>query len=140
MQKTPVIDLTPFTHSYLRHLRLGQPRVDDMPDFRNSAQILKYLTLPTLETLFISHFDILAHHFISFLARSSPPLQSLHVMPEDEGNIEDGWFRLLPTLTDLLLAICREPRAVLEMAIGQDCLSNLRNLTIYDWCSRIDSF
>lgn len=35
-------------------------------------------------------------------------------------------------------------RAVLEMiatlATGQDFLSNLRNLTIYDWCPCIDSF
>jgi hypothetical protein len=29
---------------------------------------------------------------------------------------------------------------MVTLATGQDFLSNLRNLTIYDWCPRIDSF
>ncbi|KAF7348102.1 F-box domain-containing protein [Mycena sanguinolenta] len=128
----------PLTHPYLRHLRLAEmePR-----GVRSTSAILQYLTLPALETLFISDFDFPAAEFASFLSRSSPPLQSLYMatthFPDFAAN---RWLRLVPRLADLTLNFKNydrpEPFIVLELmaSSGQDILPNIRNLRIHSGC------
>lgn len=84
-----------FTHTCLKHLCFGT----------DYLFILRYLTLPALQSLslYIGGFDFTYDHFVAFLNRSSPPLQSLELQ------ITGGWsrsmledfFRLVPNLTDL---------------------------------------
>ncbi|KAJ7757689.1 hypothetical protein DFH07DRAFT_457413 [Mycena maculata] len=66
--------------------------------------ILKYLTLPGLQVLFLSMSDISGNDLISFLERSSPPLRDLTI---GEGcryldfPLLEQCLRLLTTLTHL---------------------------------------
>ncbi|KAJ7858992.1 hypothetical protein B0H13DRAFT_2672430 [Mycena leptocephala] len=106
-------------HPSLRLLRLGI-----------SAEILQHLTLPALEGLLVSTLDIPFTEFISFLTRSSPPLQSLQISTSDP---MDRCFRLVPTLTELHLGFqswnLEDEEAGLS-CLTADCLPNLRSLTI----------
>ncbi|KAJ7490715.1 hypothetical protein FB451DRAFT_624639 [Mycena latifolia] len=124
--------LEPLTHTSLQRLRLG--KLGD----QNSTCLLQYLTLPGLQTLFITDFDISHDDFLSFLERSSPPLHSLSMDVPIEGwpsLMVHRYFRLLPSLTDLELHR-HDPDTdgfifldVLATA-GTDFLPNLRHLTI----------
>jgi hypothetical protein len=58
-------------HLNLRRLWLGKAR-----DIECSADVLRYLTLPSLENLWISPFDIEHDTFLHFL---TPPLRSLSI-------------------------------------------------------------
>ncbi|KAJ7133418.1 hypothetical protein C8R44DRAFT_23551 [Mycena epipterygia] len=125
------------THSSLQHLRLGKPRYI-YGESVNSACILQYLTLPALQSLLISDFDISHDDFLSFLDRSSPPLHTLHMSIPIEDWPElmvNRYFRLLPTLTDLDL-LCENGAEgdflFLDVlaASSEDFLPNLRHLTI----------
>ncbi|KAJ6544579.1 hypothetical protein DFH09DRAFT_1040861, partial [Mycena vulgaris] len=121
----------PVTHA-LQRLRLGKHG-----DHHSTACILQYLTLPNLQTLLITDFDISHDDFLSFLGRSSPPLRSLYMDVPIEGwpgPMVDQYFRLLPTLTDLDL---HQDGAVVEFAFlevlaasDDNFLPNLRHLTI----------
>ncbi|KAJ6544587.1 hypothetical protein DFH09DRAFT_1282294 [Mycena vulgaris] len=125
----------PFTHTSLRHLRLGGG------DFQfSTAAILSHLTLPALKTLYISHFDIPHHAALSFLTRSSPPLQSLfmptHNVDWSAHSTISSYFRLLPSLTDLELVCgyCSEHKFpfLRVLSISDNFLPKLSNLTIRD--------
>ncbi|KAJ7245363.1 hypothetical protein B0H12DRAFT_1127628 [Mycena haematopus] len=95
------------THTSLRTLRLGNPQSRAFEGYHgNSACILQYVTLPSLESLDIADFDIPSGHFISFLIRSTPPLTSLRmVMPTINWQAHNvvEYFQLMPNLTDLEL-------------------------------------
>ncbi|KAK7000468.1 hypothetical protein R3P38DRAFT_3058495 [Favolaschia claudopus] len=68
-------------HSSLQQLRLGCPWPWDDNSCRSesSAVPLQHLTLPALRGLYVTDFDITMEHFISFLIRSSPPLDTLFI-------------------------------------------------------------
>ncbi|KAJ7731920.1 hypothetical protein DFH07DRAFT_144870 [Mycena maculata] len=130
---------TKLTHCYLRHLALGKSQAEE-PDSQFSAfncttVILKSLTLPALESLIISFFDIAPADFISFLTRSSPPLQSLHIWLAHapimvEANIVEGYLRVLPSLTELDFGNTPTSTLPLLLRTIADLLPNLCNLTI----------
>ncbi|KAJ7364845.1 hypothetical protein DFH08DRAFT_278368 [Mycena albidolilacea] len=84
----------PLIHTCLRHLRLG-----DGTDRSCSANILRHITLPALETLHISDLDIPSADFTSFLARSAPPLRSLYITAKHDD--PEAYLRLVPSLTQL---------------------------------------
>lgn len=131
------LELIPhLTHPSLQHLRLGRPRCHDLHDnYRSSATILNHLTLPALQTIVISDLDITWIDFSSFLARSSPPLLSLHM---DALTYEDmdPLYRLVPSLTNLDL-VCRRSADnlpfIASLATDLDLLPNLRALTIWGY-------
>ncbi|KAJ6585620.1 hypothetical protein B0H19DRAFT_1250413 [Mycena capillaripes] len=136
------VDVAPLTHLCLRHLRLGkcfQP--DDLDGaLVNTAAVLKHLTSPVLETLFIRALDISDDELSSFLTRSSPPLQSLHlaIWDSDDG-LAGEHLRSVSSLTDLTIEYLQynedgQPDSVFEtLAIDQKFLPNIRNLNIQDW-------
>ncbi|KAJ6544582.1 hypothetical protein DFH09DRAFT_1367795 [Mycena vulgaris] len=123
----------PFTHTSLRHLYLGKgERI-------TTAAILSYLTLPALQTLHISNFDIPHHAALSFLTRSSPPLQLLCMATPLMGwsaQSISSYFRLLPGLTDLELRCGSYSEDAIPflrvLATSDNFLPNLCNLTIRD--------
>ncbi|KAJ7269535.1 hypothetical protein C8J57DRAFT_1716624 [Mycena rebaudengoi] len=87
----------------LRCLRLGGLK----PTQFSSASVLCHLALPALQTLVIPDIDIIEHEAISFLVRSSPPLQSLVLGAGDLGEWTPyaiaRFFALMPAVTDLRL-------------------------------------
>ncbi|KAJ7160301.1 hypothetical protein C8R46DRAFT_1107699 [Mycena filopes] len=90
----------PLTHATLQRLRLGNPQQRGRG--HNSAHLLLNVTLPALTSLWIYDFDISKDEFVSFLKRSSPPLQSLHVdVSKGDWAAQDvrDYLRLLPNLT-----------------------------------------
>ncbi|KAJ7490720.1 hypothetical protein FB451DRAFT_1079486 [Mycena latifolia] len=123
------------THSGLKHLRLG------LFHGRNSALILRSLTLPALESLFFTFMDIKYDHFLGFLTRSIPPLKTLEMAAFQDSDWSNGGlerlFRLLPSLTDLRLTFhsrvpSQNPSFFEVLAIGSPplFLPNLSNLTM----------
>ncbi|KAK7000484.1 hypothetical protein R3P38DRAFT_3058573 [Favolaschia claudopus] len=138
----------PLIHASLRTLRLGEPEriLASIDTQSNSAAILPYLSLPALERLDISYFDIPPQQLVDFLSRSTPPLVSLRMnMPENRPWHLDSLFECLeltPHLTDLELFCIPRANAVdsriyafrtfIElMEQTPDVLPNLRNLTLY---------
>ncbi|KAJ7456757.1 hypothetical protein B0H11DRAFT_2065335 [Mycena galericulata] len=122
------------SHSSLLHLHLGNGGHDG-----NSAAILQFLTLPALQTLYITDFDIPNNIFSDFLTRSSPPLQSLGMAYPFFGwptETMHSDLRLIPDLTNFEL-VCTS-RFVGEgldfieaLATSPNFLPNLRNVTIH---------
>ncbi|KAJ6581673.1 hypothetical protein B0H19DRAFT_1369955 [Mycena capillaripes] len=118
----------------LRCLTFGR---DDEPSTASGDGILKYISLPALETLAIPLSVLTFDEFSLFLERSSPPLQKLILGAEYGGHPRftklDQWLRLLPSLTyidlfrvsmdDLFSALADSPSHLLP---------NLRTLTIRD--------
>ncbi|KAK7000452.1 F-box domain-containing protein [Favolaschia claudopus] len=103
-------DFNSLTLASLRILRLGKPHANDALNFLNdrgssSVIMLRYLTLPALTTLTVSELDITNEEFLSFLLRSSPPLESV----EMTFSYQNSWpnsvvsrcLRLMPMLTTL---------------------------------------
>ncbi|KAJ7456792.1 hypothetical protein B0H11DRAFT_225715 [Mycena galericulata] len=126
------------THSNIKYLYLGGYGCDT--DIRHSsAYMLQYLTLPSLERLGISSFDIEFEDFLAFLARSAPPLRFLS-MPVPSEYLEgrdapmEKLFRLTPRITDLYLSPSPywvgDGIASVLHAINSPLLPDLRNLTI----------
>ncbi|KAJ7844510.1 hypothetical protein B0H14DRAFT_3868301 [Mycena olivaceomarginata] len=134
--------LQSLTHTSLRALRLGMPQSRAIEGYHgNSAFILQYITLPSLEHLEIADFDITIHDFISFLTRSAPPLASLRMShrlelfysnPDDEADDDSTPFRtflgvlggaenFLPNLRNLTLWACFSKR--------EDCVALISALT-----------
>ncbi|KAK7048968.1 hypothetical protein R3P38DRAFT_1882745 [Favolaschia claudopus] len=130
----------PLVHPTLRELRLGDPQEYGLWGILgNSARILNSLTLPSLTTLHLSDFDITTDEFISFLLRSSPPLQSLamvipaYVWPI---GVIAQYFYPIPNLTNLELVLplrCgRRPFSVfLEALLNPRFLHNLHTLAVF---------
>ncbi|KAJ7185406.1 hypothetical protein C8R46DRAFT_378519 [Mycena filopes] len=113
------------THHHLQHLRLGRQSFHSTPPIFHTPTILHYLTLPALQTLFISYFDDLDPNvFGDFLLRSSPVLRSLHLITY-ESRFEA--LPMLPHLTDLILEFMSD---VDTLNLFNDRYLNLRNLTI----------
>ncbi|KAJ7482803.1 hypothetical protein B0H11DRAFT_1206870 [Mycena galericulata] len=113
--------------------------------FSSSAYMLLYLTLPSLEHLTISVFDIEFGDFLAFLTRSAPPLRSLCMsVPSEYLETRDApmekIFRLTPRITDLNLSHStywiRDDMASVLRAINSPLLPDLRNLTIHFRSSR----
>ncbi|KAJ7456781.1 hypothetical protein B0H11DRAFT_225349 [Mycena galericulata] len=122
---------TPLTHTSLLHLRLGQfPTPFSYGD--NTSVILQYLTLPALQDLLISDFDITPADLSSFLTRSSPPLQSLYISVDDEGEVADLCVKLVPSLTELDIGHFDGIAlpSLEALASSQAHLPDLRRLTI----------
>ncbi|KAJ7704963.1 hypothetical protein B0H17DRAFT_1193450 [Mycena rosella] len=106
------------THASLQHLRLAKPHWKHHSETVESAQILRYLTLPALQTLILPLFDrVPARAFLSFLEHSSPPLQSLCMNPDGPGTFA---------------TISPNPLHFLDVVLAPDpgFLPNLRSLTI----------
>ncbi|KAJ7643559.1 hypothetical protein FB45DRAFT_1052507 [Roridomyces roridus] len=120
--RTPPHDLT---HTSLQHLKLG--------DSYKHCNILQYLTLPALQTLFILDSDIIRSDLSPLLQRSSPPLRSLSLKSEnyEDGDIEE-YLRLVPSLIDLAIRFDSDCAIIVFelFACRQDLLPNLRSLTI----------
>ncbi|KAK7022327.1 hypothetical protein R3P38DRAFT_2533140 [Favolaschia claudopus] len=108
----------------LRHLQLG--RNDQTPC---TTQLLNHLTLPVLEDLYIPDYDISEVVLTAFLARSSPPLQSLHMSAELE-EMQNEYLRLTPSLRDLTLECTSYNYAFSSCRKIVDFLPNLRHLTV----------
>ncbi|KAK7022366.1 hypothetical protein R3P38DRAFT_2960715 [Favolaschia claudopus] len=91
-------------HSSLQQLRLGCPWPWDDNSCRSesSAVPLQHLTLPALRGLYVTDFDITMEHFISFLIRSSPPLDTLFInFPSPNDQIVSDCFRHICTKPDV---------------------------------------
>ncbi|KAJ7364844.1 hypothetical protein DFH08DRAFT_930590 [Mycena albidolilacea] len=86
----------PLIHTCLQHLRLRGATDRSCPE-----NILRHITLPALETLHITDFNIPSADFTSFLARSAPPLRSLSITANYDDLGAD--LRLVPSLTQLTL-------------------------------------
>ncbi|KAK7048967.1 hypothetical protein R3P38DRAFT_2872288 [Favolaschia claudopus] len=98
------LDRPPLTLPHLEDLRFGDP--SPAMD-ANSASLLQYLCLPALKNLSLSALSIPDEELVSFLARSSPPLESLSVVALDvlwPTPLVDQCLRLIPTLTSLTLS------------------------------------
>ncbi|KAJ7174043.1 hypothetical protein C8R43DRAFT_976981 [Mycena crocata] len=142
-------DFPPFkstTHSNLRHLRLRRNTFAS-----STAVMLRYLTLPALESLDIPVLDISCGEFLAFLDRSLPPLCSLRI----EISFHAGWsadmvqsfLHLVPSLTSLELDINLARisgtdflDAFLKAMEADDCLPNLRTLTFYTSVPRREQY
>ncbi|KAJ7472172.1 hypothetical protein FB451DRAFT_1559305 [Mycena latifolia] len=106
--------------------------------------ILKSLTLPALKTLGLLMSSITPGDLIAFLTRSSPPLEELYlVLRTDPFSALDRSFRLVPTLTDLMLY--RPGSAFVYaffVALAEDAqgfLPTLHHLSI-QCCPRLSAF
>ncbi|KAJ6453119.1 hypothetical protein C8R45DRAFT_915853 [Mycena sanguinolenta] len=117
---------TPLTHLSLRNLRLSGINCGEI--------MLKYLTLPALESLYISDLNLTTTQLASFFARSSPPLLSLQVAGLDDEDFSES-LRLVPSVTDLSMKFPEptiNPLTILVEDLGpnQALLPNLRTLCI----------
>ncbi|KAF7328750.1 F-box domain-containing protein [Mycena venus] len=119
--------------SNLRRLLFGpcteSPKSDD--------DLLKRLSLPTLETLSVSLRYVSSDKLFSFLERSSPPLQELVVggghEPRDSFRLQEC-LRLLPSLTRFKVWFPDSDFApiLFTALVDSSFLPNLRNLTIHN--------
>ncbi|KAK7048990.1 hypothetical protein R3P38DRAFT_1883136 [Favolaschia claudopus] len=131
----PSMHVEPLTHISLQKLHLGSIREPEYFCGRgSSADILRYVTLPSLRHLTITEFDITPDDFASFIARSSPPLYSLHVAIRIPDDVLIAWLRIIPSITHLLVA--REFPEQFISSLSTDSsphlrlLPNLRHLTL----------
>ncbi|KAJ7937966.1 hypothetical protein B0H13DRAFT_1851920 [Mycena leptocephala] len=111
-------------HPTLRRLYLG-----DGKRKQSSADMLRYLTLPSLESLRISDYDIDHDEFLRFLGRSSPSLHSLYMrIPSAEWSAAqlDSVCRLLPSLTRLEIdfALSEQPGQIGAAVLLLDLLAD----------------
>ncbi|KAK7022396.1 hypothetical protein R3P38DRAFT_3271165 [Favolaschia claudopus] len=124
----------PLTHTSLQRLRLGRiwGEEGEGRGAENSATMLRYLTLPALKHLTLTHLDITPDDFISFVTRSSSPLESLHIMHQNLGDdLLMACFRVIPSLTHLLFGESYEQFIrILSMGSPHPLLPNLRHLTL----------
>ncbi|KAJ7490704.1 hypothetical protein FB451DRAFT_1220832 [Mycena latifolia] len=120
-------DCAALTHTSLRRLRLGQQEDDD-----NSASILRHLTLPALQILDMTNFDLPQDVLLSFLRRSAPPLKSLcMVSPWEDWPSQSicRFFRLIPGLTDLNLVVYGQHCGLTFLGVLATSIDLLPNLS-----------
>ncbi|KAK7000465.1 F-box domain-containing protein [Favolaschia claudopus] len=89
----------------LECMQLGEPGTLNLRGTAGSSSlaILRYLTLPALKVLTLSEPDIAHEAFLSFLSRSSPPLESLEMtLPHEEPWLETVVSRFLPLIPQLV--------------------------------------
>ncbi|KAJ7174434.1 hypothetical protein C8R46DRAFT_1080910 [Mycena filopes] len=117
-------------HPTLKHLRLGNENGRTC-----TAQLLASLTLPALESLSLSFFDIAFANFVSFLTRSSPPLTSLGLVGESMWAAEsmDKLFALLPRLVHLEVKFDRPELFEFLVVRALSELPTLRNLHVREF-------
>ncbi|KAJ7169293.1 hypothetical protein C8R43DRAFT_121677 [Mycena crocata] len=135
--------LFPSTHQNLKHLTFGAyPSVYEP----NTATILNDVTLPALESLSITDFDVSHGEFVAFLTRSSPPLESLCMyLPSGGWSTAEiqSLCQVLPNLTQLDLRYnrhtdleFRDPSDFIEALAEpslQNLLPNLQTLTMREF-------
>ncbi|KAJ7711150.1 hypothetical protein B0H16DRAFT_1629675 [Mycena metata] len=76
-------------------------------DLNSDAHILRYLSLPALETLYLSFTKLTSSDFLSFLERSSPPLRKLVIGDQcNQFSFIDmeKWIHRMPLLVHLEMA------------------------------------
>ncbi|KAK7048957.1 hypothetical protein R3P38DRAFT_2872240 [Favolaschia claudopus] len=123
-------------HSSLQQLRLGCPWPwdDNSCQSESSAVPLQHLTLPALRGLYMTKFDIKMEHFISFLIRSSPPLDTVFInFPSPDEQIVSDCFRHIPSLMSLTLDGDSSFPVISILAAHTTLLPNLGHLTIQPW-------
>ncbi|KAK7000451.1 hypothetical protein R3P38DRAFT_3617408, partial [Favolaschia claudopus] len=89
----------------LEWMHLGEPGAWNLRGTAGSSSlaILRYLTLPALKVLTLSEPDIAHEAFLSFLSRSSPPLESLEMsLSHEEPWLEPVISRFLPLIPQLV--------------------------------------
>ncbi|KAK7000459.1 hypothetical protein R3P38DRAFT_3058457, partial [Favolaschia claudopus] len=123
------VEVESLTHTSLQRLYLGH--ADDRKN-GNSAGVLRYLTLPALQELQLTRFDLMDEQIIDFFVRSAPPLESLRLIPPsdwyDQPILE--CFKLIPSLERLTLDH-GYPLAILQVLnTFPDILPNLRHFTL----------
>ncbi|KAJ7025370.1 hypothetical protein C8F04DRAFT_1400650 [Mycena alexandri] len=123
-------------------LKLGMTA--NVHELKSEDGILKHLSLPSLETLFLPFNNISSYDFSLFLRRSSPPLRKLVIGDQcDEFSLDelDKWLHLVPSLEHIELYVRDRTFADdLFAALGDsqsDLLPKLRNLVIYHGFSTI---
>ncbi|KAK7022453.1 hypothetical protein R3P38DRAFT_1118775 [Favolaschia claudopus] len=112
------VDFQFFTLAALKELHLGEHFASDEPNI-NPTMLLKYITLPALETLGIHCCRIipdLISDFTAFILRSSPPLRSLAI---------DCTFRVRTPTVEYLYAVPTLETLTLSTS---DCVSVLERL------------
>jgi hypothetical protein len=92
------------------------PNLRNLVVIDNARILLPHLTLPVLESLIITDFNIPTEEFLSFLVRSSPLLRSLDM----------GFFPRLPDLWTSEIPVL----PFLQLMASQDLLPHLQSLTI----------
>ncbi|KAK6966651.1 hypothetical protein R3P38DRAFT_2590423 [Favolaschia claudopus] len=107
-------------HPALRYLCFGEAySFSSRLNHGNTATLLKYVTLPALQTLRITNLDIKESEFISFLTRSSPPLRSLSLVFNQRWppQFMSAIFKSMPTLTrsELVRASWSDPNFMLTL-------------------------
>ncbi|KAK7022436.1 hypothetical protein R3P38DRAFT_2628879 [Favolaschia claudopus] len=130
--------ISPLTHTYLTTLHLGQPEDADAEISKNSAVVLKYLTLPALRDLLVTELDISESEAISFFTRSSPPLYRLELIIK-EHTASMNWgpgtlaqcLQVIPTLRELRVSGPGCASALLVLMINERILPNLRHVTVW---------
>ncbi|KAK7052063.1 hypothetical protein R3P38DRAFT_2858353 [Favolaschia claudopus] len=133
----------PLTLASLHTLHLGKPYEDALAGtHRNSSVMLEYLTLPALRVLSLSYLDIADETLVSFLERSSPPLESLHLTPLSRWVVSGlcSCLRFMSTLIDLQLSApagWQLSPVFTALATSPDVLPNLRTMTV--WMSSLMS-
>ncbi|KAJ7604984.1 hypothetical protein FB45DRAFT_1069702 [Roridomyces roridus] len=125
----------PLTCASLRDLRLS---LEPSGYGISSAELLLHLTLPALETLYVSQFNIDETEFLKFLIRSSPPLRLLYLWFQiDRVTVLSpglvACLQTIPSLTDLeLLTPLKCSSHILDtLAATPALLPNLQNITIH---------
>ncbi|KAK7023170.1 hypothetical protein R3P38DRAFT_1099835 [Favolaschia claudopus] len=127
----------PLTLASLHTLHLGKPHEHTLTGtHQNSSVILEYLTLPALRVLSLSCLDIADETLVSFLERSSPPLESLHLTPRSRWVVAGlcNCLRFMSTLIDLQLsapASWQLSPVFTALATSPDVLPNLRTMTLW---------
>ncbi|KAK7022411.1 hypothetical protein R3P38DRAFT_3271178 [Favolaschia claudopus] len=126
--------VSPLTHTSLATLHLGH-REDDS---KNSAVLLKYLTLPALRDLVVTELDISEREAISFFTRSSPPLYRLELIIKENTEYR-GWgpgtlaqcLQVVPTLEELRVSGSGWSSILLVLMVNERILPNLRHVTVW---------
>ncbi|KAF7294220.1 hypothetical protein HMN09_01150400 [Mycena chlorophos] len=91
----------PLLHNTLRSLKLDL-------EMEMMQALLKLLTLPSLDALYISGLELLPLAFYSFLGRSDPPLKKLYLNPKSVDKAQEvPFFRMRPlnTLEEVALIL-----------------------------------
>ncbi|KAK7048951.1 hypothetical protein R3P38DRAFT_2872214 [Favolaschia claudopus] len=132
-EQSCVSDVRLLTHTSLQQLHLGHAWNEATPRGpKNSMVMLRHVTLPALRDLHITFFDILDVAFISFLTRSSPPLETLRITaPVLPDMIVCKCFQLMPSLVNLILDGGSYRRFIRILGMGNpSLLPKLRHLTL----------
>ncbi|KAJ7102789.1 hypothetical protein C8R44DRAFT_808538 [Mycena epipterygia] len=104
--------------------------------FDSDDGFLRYLTLPSLETLTLFMLDISTHDLVHFLERSSPPLQKLTLAAHDDLDLAqlEKCLRLSPTITHFQVNLFDHPQGPFFAALAgylSHFLPNLHTMAVH---------